>query len=116
MEEERKRSKGKKRNRGANVEKTKRRESGEKLLSPLRRDAFVDRQIAKIRIINGKRNEITGKNKKEKEKWEKIKGEEKGELCVCLREREREIEAKDRKGEEKKEQRNCLLRYGETSR
>lgn len=89
MEEERKRSKGKKRNRGANVEKTKRRESGEKLLSPLRRDAFVDRQIAKIRIINGKRNEITGKNKKEKEKWEKIKGEEKGELCVCVRERDR---------------------------
>ena len=35
-------------------------------------------------------------------------------MCVC--EREREIEAKDRKGEEKKEQRNCLLRYGETSR
>ena len=43
------------------------------------------------------------------------KGGGKGRI-VCVCEREREIEAKDRKGEEKKEQRNCLLRYGETSR
>lgn len=42
----------------------------------------------------------------------KVKGEEKRELW----DREREREAKDRKGEEKKEQRNRILRYGETSR